>query len=241
MINQELLNYIEQQLNQGASRDQITSSLISNGWQSQDIEEGFLAVIDSSSVSNQQNQSGQLTLKLLKILGLLTVTIIIGIGIFLAYQKNLKFKDGSQASNQSPSENNEASQANQFTEQNQESDMEIIFADMLNSCSEYESTFTHPLTGDVLKKEISGVVNGKCSYVEQMPNNGKMECQYTESERKTMAQYYKDIALADTIETSLNTSTGSGEQKTTYTIDGNIVDNPLEELINSGVCKISGY
>ncbi|MCX6751841.1 MAG: hypothetical protein NT161_03730 [Candidatus Nomurabacteria bacterium] len=118
---------------------------------------------------------------------------------------------------------------------------EIIFANKLSSCTNYKITFKHPLTGETLEKEILGIINGKCNYIEQMPNNGKMECKYPESERMAVAQYYKDVTTAESVETSANTNLGSGEKKTTYIINGKVVDNPLQEAMNIGVCVISGY
>ena len=44
MLNQQLLDYIKQQFEQGATREQIESSLLASGWQAQDIEEGFNAL-----------------------------------------------------------------------------------------------------------------------------------------------------------------------------------------------------
>ena len=44
MINQQILDYIKQQVQQGVSREQIKSSLMTNGWSSSDIEEGFNAI-----------------------------------------------------------------------------------------------------------------------------------------------------------------------------------------------------
>ena len=41
MINQQLLDYIKQQLNQGAETGQIKEALLIDGWQSSDIEEAF--------------------------------------------------------------------------------------------------------------------------------------------------------------------------------------------------------
>jgi len=113
--------------------------------------------------------------------------------------------------------------------------------DKLNACSEYKCKFVHPLTKETLQREITGIVGGKCNYTEQMPGGGKLECHYTESERKTVAQYYKDIAAAESIGVNANVNLGSGEQKTTYTIDGKVVDNPLQEATNNGTCVISGY
>mgnify|MGYP001587406703 CR=1 FL=1 len=51
MVNQQLLDYIKQQTQQGISKEQIKSSLMTNGWQAQDIDEAF------SFVSNPANQS----------------------------------------------------------------------------------------------------------------------------------------------------------------------------------------
>jgi hypothetical protein len=41
MVNEQLLNYIKQQLQLGINKELIRSSLITNGWQSQDIAEAF--------------------------------------------------------------------------------------------------------------------------------------------------------------------------------------------------------
>lgn len=245
MASQQLLDYIKQQLQQGISRDQIKSSLMSNGWQSQDIEDGF----------NTVNPSGQNSVGLVKpamatwkiIAASLIGVVVVGGGIYFASQKFLTPEEtpkvSNEVSNQSPTSKpaETATPTEQPTKQSQPQNPEIIFADKLSSCSTYKTTFKHPLTGEMLEKEILGIINGKCDYVEQMPNGGKMECKYTESERKAVAQYYKDVASAESVGTSVNANLGSGEQKTTYTINGKVVDNPLQEATNSGVCVISGY
>lgn len=51
MVNQQLLDYIKQQLQQGISKEQIKSSLIAEGWQGQDIEEAFSFIENSVSQS----------------------------------------------------------------------------------------------------------------------------------------------------------------------------------------------
>jgi hypothetical protein len=80
---------------------------------------------------------------------------------------------------------------------------ELEFADNLASCTNARATFGHPLTGDTLTKEILGIVNGKCHYVEPVPGGFTMECRYTESERRAAAQYHKDVATAMFAGTSL--------------------------------------
>lgn len=44
MINQQILDYIKQQSQQGISKDVIKNSLLTNGWQVSDIEEAYTAI-----------------------------------------------------------------------------------------------------------------------------------------------------------------------------------------------------
>lgn len=44
MINQQLLYFIKQQLQQGETKEKISSYLLANNWTTQDIEEGFNAI-----------------------------------------------------------------------------------------------------------------------------------------------------------------------------------------------------
>lgn len=53
MVNQQLLDYIKQQLQQGVSQEQIKSSLMANGWQAQDIDEAFAFIQNPTSQSSQ--------------------------------------------------------------------------------------------------------------------------------------------------------------------------------------------
>ncbi len=67
------------------------------------------------------------------------------------------------------------------------------FADKLSSCTPYQSQFEHFFTDEMMERKILGIVNGKCSYIESMPNNRKMECNYTDDQRTAAARYYKDM------------------------------------------------
>ncbi len=248
MINQQITDYIKQQLQQGISREQISSSLLANGWQTQDIEESFAAV--NFPASSEQNpailaKSPMATWKI--ITASLIGVAVIGGGVYFASQTFFKSKEvpkvSNEVSNQSPTNKpiETVKPSEQPVKETQPQNPEMVFADKLNSCTKYKTTFKHPLTGETLEKEVLGIVSGKCDYVEQMPNGGKMECKYSESERIAVAQYYKDAASAESAGTSVNANLGSGEQKTTYTINGKVVDNPLQEAMNTRVCVISGY
>jgi len=52
MVNQQMLDYIKRQLQQGVSKEIIRKDLLRNDWTSQDVEEGFSAL----SISTQTNQ-----------------------------------------------------------------------------------------------------------------------------------------------------------------------------------------
>jgi len=59
MVNQQLLDYIERQLAQGVAKDVISSNLLSQSWQTSDIEEAFNLVGSSKSPSSPQNNTSQ--------------------------------------------------------------------------------------------------------------------------------------------------------------------------------------
>lgn len=251
MTNQQILDYIKQQIQQGVSREQIKNSLLTNGWQAQDIEEGFNNIdvpnIPTAYSAAPVAASGG-AWKI--IVGIVIGVAVLGGGAYLASQTVFKSEEAPKISNElvnqppaeTPPETVTPQQpSKQPTTQTQPQNSEIVFADKLSSCVKYKMTFKHPLTGDMLEKEILGVIGGKCNYVEQMPNGGKMECKYSESERIAVARYYKDVANAESVGTSFSADLGSGEQKATHTINGKVVDNPLQEAMTSGACVISGY
>ena len=251
MINQQLLDYIKQQLQQSINKEQIKNSLISNGWQAQDIEEGFNAVNISLSSEQYSNFPTKTPTKTWKIIAASLIGIVvIGGGVYLITQKFFKTEQtprlSNELTNRSPVDNQpvENTPAPELPVKQLQETKGIVssdtFPDKLNSCTKYKTKFVHPLTGETLEKEILGIINGKCNYVEQMPNGGKMECKFTESIRIAAVKYYKDVAAAESAETSVM-NLGSGEQKTTSTIDGKVVENPLQEALNSGICVISGY
>jgi len=251
MLNQQMLDYIKQQMQRGVSQEQIKNALMANGWQEQEIEEAFnnLAVTNLPTAHAEAPVAASgWSWKMIAVM-VSAVAVLAG-GAYLAGQILLKPEKAPKLSNkvlnQLPNETpaeavTSQPPSEQPASQTQPQNPEIVFADKLSSCTKYKTTFKHPLTGDVLEKEILGIMGEKCNYVEQMPNGGKMECKYSESERAVVAQYYKDIAKAESAGTSFGAELDSGEQQATYTINGKVVNNPLTEAITSGTCVISGY
>lgn len=103
----------------------------------------------------------------------------------------------------------------------------LKFADKLQACEVYKTTFIHPLTREKLTREILGIRDDRCLYIEGMPNGGKMECRYSKDSLPSMAQFYKDILSP------------RKSPKSTYKINGKIVKNPLQECLDNGDCVIS--
>jgi len=101
MINQQLLDYIKQQLEQGASREQIKSSLAANGWQAQDIEEGFNAINISALPEQRVNPLTKAPMKIWKIIVVSLVGAgIVGSGIYFVAQKFFKPEEKPKLSNE---------------------------------------------------------------------------------------------------------------------------------------------
>ncbi len=103
MVNQQLLDYIRQQLAAGVSKEEIIQSLITTGWQGQDINDAFAAigsdiapsptsVAQPNVVSGvQQNNPSQTPLETVAhkgskplILGILIVLILVIAGVVFA-------------------------------------------------------------------------------------------------------------------------------------------------------------
>jgi hypothetical protein len=255
MQNKELLDYIKQKISEGLTDEEINKSLIANGWTSADIKE-------SLNQETQNNEAVPQTAFSNKKTQILKITIFSILGLSLAatfiYFYNQPFFNTKQEISIDPIQDKTQEEVTPPTsitkemvettnpiqkteEQLPKQSPEIAFADSLISCTKNVITFEHPFTGEMLKKEISGIINGKCIYIEQMPNNGKMECKYTENERKVVAQYYKDIINAESISTDVSVNSKSNKKEITYTINGKNVTNPLEEMMSSGVCTITGY
>jgi len=110
------------------------------------------------------------------------------------------------------------------------------FTDKLEKCESYSATFKHPLTYEVLRREIVCIEGDKCVYIEEMPDGCRMICKFSESERITIAQYYRDFLMDQKHRTS-----NEDNVETKYYINGKEVYNPLQEALKCGLCVIERY
>lgn len=78
MINQQILDYIKQQAQQGVGREQIKSSLMTNGWQSADVEEAFNLIntqgqLSQSDIAQQPKNFNKTALLAVIVIGVLVI------------------------------------------------------------------------------------------------------------------------------------------------------------------------
>jgi hypothetical protein len=109
-------------------------------------------------------------------------------------------------------------------------------SDKLRACEPMTCNFDHMMTGDSMQREIVGMVGGKCQYKKETPGGGELICNYDENLRKRAADYYWKMINADNVSSSTSSDGESIESKTT--IDGEVVDDPLNEALESGACEV---
>lgn len=118
------------------------------------------------------------------------------------------------------------------------------FADFLDTCTPHICEFQHPFTGDSMQRTILGPQVGPngatCSYTEQMPNNGRMNCNFDSQTRQDTANYHRSLANADSFGAT-NTSRPDGSSQTSHRVDEQPVTNPMQHALSSGQCKVEGY
>ena len=115
------------------------------------------------------------------------------------------------------------------------------FPDKLERCDTCECEFKHPFTGEIMKRRIVGEEGGKCLYIEEMPNGGRMECRFSPDQRKAAAQYYRATLSAKSIRTRSKIDPSTGKTIATTIVDGKEIRNVLMEALNNGDCVILGY
>ncbi|MBU0503995.1 MAG: hypothetical protein KKG43_06370 [Candidatus Omnitrophica bacterium] len=117
------------------------------------------------------------------------------------------------------------------------------FSDKLRKCEPYKCQFKHPLTGEILERQIVGEVNGRCLYSEQMSNGVEMECSFYQSQREEVAKFFKDTFpkmfsgqfIGGQVSYNLD-----GKIVSKIILDGKEVEDPLRDALNSGDCVMSG-
>lgn len=103
----------------------------------------------------------------------------------------------------------------------------------LLTCTPYTCIAEAPFVWGEYKTEIVGISDGKCLFIQKLPNNWEMVCEYSDSERIIASEYYED-----TLNWNINTTT-----KITLNWDGvsTSTNNSLQNFIDNWTCVVSGY
>ncbi|MAE13109.1 hypothetical protein CMO92_00960 [Candidatus Woesearchaeota archaeon] len=236
MADQELIDWIKNSKSQGYNNQQLYNALVQRGYNPNEANQALGIASEKNTQINQKSEPLKKPFNFLYII--IIGVVIIGLasaGIFLFYFQEQDVE----------SEEHESEQILKETQDNAllESELQscIKFPDKLESCEPFSCEFDHPFTSDLMERQIVGLEDDKCKYSEEMPNNGRMDCEFTESLRKAMAKYHKDIAASESSRTDIKADLGSGDVETTYMIDGKQVQNPLQEALITKQCVISGY
>lgn len=109
------------------------------------------------------------------------------------------------------------------------------FINKIKTCTPYDAKFTHPFTGEQMRRKIYGVQNGTCLYKERMPGDMVMVCHYPINMLSAISTYYYQCEKGETFETSGTI----GQQKSVKTkINGKEEYNPLQDSFDKGYCDI---
>jgi hypothetical protein len=117
------------------------------------------------------------------------------------------------------------------------------YASKLDSCSPYTCTFTHPMTGGKLERKIIGLTAGNCATNEAMPGTHKMQCEFPPDMRKAVAAFFRETQAAEAAGATISggvSANGDGKSRSTTSVYGQPVVNPLQQALERGLCKITG-
>lgn len=234
MTTEELIDFIQKSRLFGRTDSQIRSMLSEKGWTQEDIEAGLLKADFSPQPSQSPPPSSgkNLTTVLIVVIVTVVLTSLFGVGGYFAYQRFLK---------QEAPKVEESAPTTEKDIRAEEQRKYLAFAESLRTCTKYQDTFRHFFTGGMMNREILGIIDGKCRYIEEMPNDGQMECNYSEEDRLIAAAAHKEFAETGSARAEIGGTTATGESQAESTIGNERRENPLQEFLDNGVCVISGY
>lgn len=118
-----------------------------------------------------------------------------------------------------------------------------ILAKHIKTCTPLEQKFTHPFTGKPLIRSVKGFSGENCHYIEQLPGKGQMECFYPKEKRQEIADFYLNSHKYKKMKVKSHTEFIDGQAVTTtkYFVDGKAFYHALNDSMDKGECKITGY
>ncbi|MGB2579192.1 hypothetical protein AAIR98_001111 [Elusimicrobium simillimum] len=102
------------------------------------------------------------------------------------------------------------------------------FPAYMTNCTPFKCNFKHPMTGESMLRNISGLdKNKRCLYREQMPESGLMTCRFAQRELPAVADVYRKASALDPLSIQFST-----EPKIADTVS-------IQKYIDNGTCTIT--
>jgi hypothetical protein len=255
MVNQELIGWVKKCKEKGFNPAQIRNYLLQNNYSLEEankILEFSNQKNKNSSKTNSKKNTKKHIFIIILIIFLVLMILFFGFRYLVISKFNQTLNLNNSLTSQNSSENNLYNNGINNTNVNNESEETLNssqsnndsfcleYPDKLENCEIYACEYEHPLTGELMTKEILGIIDGNCKTVETMPNNGTLTCELNEEFRLAISKYYKDLLNASNQSVSVQSNLG-GNEEITYTLNGEEVINPSQEAMNQGHCVISGY
>ncbi len=201
MVDQNLVDWIKQQLNNGYDSNQVREMLISNGHEANNASEAI-----NAATANNVNQPGVTDTNTTKqpdskklIILFIVATTVLGIALF-GISNILSSGDEVQSFNmdQSAVPTTEITEPDIITtEQKFESiPTGLGCSDLPRNiafCQEYSCEFTSQLIGEKVNREVKGLDGSTCLFEENFFDGGKLSCVFPESKLEEIALFYELI------------------------------------------------
>ena len=113
-------------------------------------------------------------------------------------------------------------------------------AEHIAECEPFGELTVNLYTGDSLWREIEGVRDGRCLYIEDLPRNQRMTCRYELSRLPGIAEVYAHPERYEDLDISMRSRLVDGKMVTSasYSRDGEPVDYPLADVFETGECEL---
>ncbi|MBP7843017.1 hypothetical protein KA017_03355 [Candidatus Woesebacteria bacterium] len=263
MVNQELVVYIAQQLEAGVTEPDIRKSLMQSGWQETAVSEAFAFLQPIAAEPIAEAKSRKSLKKTALILLIVALLLLFVGGAIYAFNQFMskpvepvattQFASPEPVVTETDAQQNEIEDTSNTQEQTMEEQLDQLTKELLvvatkigqniTSCTPTKLEFTHIFDGKKYIKEIVGRQEDKCYYTESMPNNGKLDCYFSDQQTQAIAEYTNKLVETTTIESATHVDLGPDESssQTVEKLDGVEVINPWNTALQDGSCVVSGY
>lgn len=264
MANQELVVYIAQQLEAGVTESDVRKSLMQSGWQETAVSEAFAFLQPIAAEPMTESQSKKSSKKIALILFIVALFLFLIGGAVYTYSQFMskpvepvattQFFSPEPVVTETDAQQNEIENTSGTQELTMEEQLDQLTKELqvvatkigqnLTSCTATKLEYTHIFDGKKYVKEVVGKLeDNKCYYTESMPNNGKMDCYFSDQQTQAIAEYTNKLVETTTIESATHVDLGPDESssQTVEKLDGVEVINPWNTALQDGSCVVSGY